>query len=190
MSTIVKVQLTVSTSGMAVSEKRYGLTQTIQSIKENAYTHFAVPADRARLELYDDRGVKVESDMEDSRPLGYYQCRDDFRIHVVDLQPPAQQENYTDVSQVEKFEISEEEWLRRGDNMRAFKQKMQEQQRAEMAAAGIAPPAEITDESYQEAAAGIHVGDRCMCAPGTGWGRCATWASSGPSSRGTGSGRV
>lgn len=164
---VVRVTLTHSVRPNVVPEKRYGLAQSIESIKENTTSHFGTPATQVRLELYDDRGVKVESDMKDDKMLGYYQCRDGFRIHVVDLAPAETAAvNYDDVSQVEKFELSEEEWLKRSDNMRAFKERMKAQQRAQMEADGVAPPAELDADSYREAAEAIKVGDRCCCQPG------------------------
>ncbi|EPY42051.1 tubulin-specific chaperone [Angomonas deanei] len=119
-----------------------------------------------RLELYNEYDAKVNNDLQNEKQLGFYGCKDDFRIHVVDLQPAAKQENYTDVSKVQKFELSEEEWLKRGDNLRAFKEKMKEQQRQEMIAAGIEPPKELDENSFKEEAEKIKVGDRCQCQPG------------------------
>ncbi|EPY39543.1 tubulin-specific chaperone [Angomonas deanei] len=123
MSAVVKLTLTHSISPLVVPEKRYALSQTIESIKENIYTHFATPPDHMRLELYNEYDAKVNNDLQNEKQLGFYGCKDDFRIHVVDLQPAAKQENYTDVSKVQKFELSEEEWLKRGDNLRAFKKR-------------------------------------------------------------------
>lgn len=163
---IVKVTLTHSISKNVVSEKRYGLTQTIQSIKVNLATHFATPVDFMRLDLKNDKGVTVEVNLQDDKMLGYYQCKDEYTIHVVDLQPVAMVENYDDVSKVEKFEISEEAYVNRKDNVRAFKERMLEQQRAEMVAQGIALPTELHNDSYKEEAEKVHVGDRCQCSPG------------------------
>lgn len=163
---IVKVTLTHSVSKHYVSEKRLGLTQTIESIKANIATHFATPADQMRLELRNDKGVTIETNMLDEKMLGYYQCRDEFTIHVVDLQPAAHVQNFDDVSKVEKFEISEEAYVQRKDNVRAFKERMVAQQKAEMVAQGIALPSELHEDSYKEEAEKVHVGDRCQCAPG------------------------
>ncbi|CUG88448.1 tubulin-specific chaperone, putative [Bodo saltans] len=163
---IVRVTLTHSISKNYVPEKRFALTQTIESVKVNIATHFATPADHMRLELRDDKGVTIETNMLDEKMLGYYQCRDEFTIHVVDLQPVAQVENFDDVSKVQKFEISEEAYSQRKDNVRDFKARMLAQQRAEMVANGIEIPVELNDDSYKEEAEKIHVGDRCQCAPG------------------------
>lgn len=167
MSDIVKVILTHSVSKSVVPEKRYSLQQTVDSIKQNLYSYFATPSEEMRLELYDPSGVKLAAEMEGERPLGYYQCRDECRIHCIDLRPAAQIANYEDVSQVEKFEISEEAWLKREDNVRAFKQRMLAEQAKAREAAGMPPLTPSVDEnSYKDAAEAMSVGDRCQCQPG------------------------
>ncbi|KAK7198553.1 tubulin-specific chaperone [Novymonas esmeraldas] len=163
---IVKVTITHSASQRVVPEKAYGLAQTVQSIKEDMYSRFGIPAEQIRLELYDARDCKVEGSMRDEKLLGFYGCETGYRIHVVDLRPAAQVDNYDDVSKVEKYEMSEEEWLRRPDNLRAYKERMQALQREEMAKAGVVVPAGPDDDSFKEAAASMAVGDRCSCQPG------------------------
>lgn len=163
---VVKVTLTHSASAKVVPEKRYGLAQSIDSIKANVYSHFGTPAEHCRLELYDERDVLVERAMSDEKLLGYYQCKDFYRIHVVDLQPAITLDNYDDVTNVEKYEMTEGDWLRRPDNVRHYKERMLAQQRAQMVADGIDPPPMLDDDSFQEEAAKIKIGDRCKCSPG------------------------
>nr|CCC94393.1 unnamed protein product [Trypanosoma congolense IL3000] len=139
---VVRVSLTHSVSSMRVPEKRYSLAQTIESIKENIFTHFATPTESMQLQLIDDRGVMVEANMANDKQLGYYQCRDEYVIHVVDLQPPAKVENFEDVSQVQKYEISEEAYSKREDNARNFRQRMIEQMRADAEREGVELPKE------------------------------------------------
>ncbi|CCW61241.1 unnamed protein product [Phytomonas sp. EM1] len=165
---VAKITLTHSASQNVVPEKRFALTQSVESIKQSAYSHFGTPSAYCRLELYDDRGLLIEADMSNEKMLGYYQCRDGYRIHVVDTQPAETISAFNDLSKVKKFEISEEEWLKRGDNVRAFKQQMLARQRAEMEAAGVAPTPVVTlnADSYEESAKQIQVGSRCRCKPG------------------------
>ncbi|KAG5481337.1 hypothetical protein LSCM4_07048 [Leishmania orientalis] len=163
---IVKVTLTHSASERVVPEKAYGLAQTVHSIKEDLYSRFGIPADKVRLELYDVRDCKVEANMKDEKLLGFYGCETGYRIHAVDLRPAAQVENYDDVSKVEKYEMADEEWLKRPDNLRAFKERMRALQREEMAKAGIEAPIGLDEYSYKTEAEGIKVGDRCRCRPG------------------------
>lgn len=166
MANIVKVTLTHSASKTIIPEKRYDLHQTIESIKANMYGYFGTPSEFVRLDLYDANGIKIASDMSGEKMLGYYQCRDEYRIHCVDSQPSTTIMNYDDLSQVEKFEISEEEWLKRGDNVRGFKQQMIAKMQKERDAEGSAPVNEEDEEAYKELASAMNVGDRCCCQPG------------------------
>jgi len=166
---VVKVTVTHSTRSTVVPEKRLGLTQSIEQVKRALSSHFATPPEHMRLALRSDKGVQVADDMQDEKLLGYYGCKDDYTIHVVDLQPQtaaAHVENFDDVSKVEKFTISEEAYSKRTDNVRAFKEKMIDQQKAELLQQGIVPAEALHDDSYKEAAAHIHVGNRAKCSPG------------------------
>ncbi|CAJ1021345.1 Ubiquitin-like domain/CAP-Gly domain containing protein, putative [Leishmania lindenbergi] len=163
---VVKVAITHSASQRVVPEKSYGLAQTVQSIKDDMYSRFGIPAEQIRLELYDTRDCKVEGDMKDEKLLGFYGCETGYRVHVVDLRPTAQVENYDDVSKVEKYVMTDEEWLKRPDNLRAYKERMLALQREEMAKAGIEVPTGPDDDSYKAEAEKMKVGDRCCCQPG------------------------
>ncbi|CAG9572429.1 putative tubulin-specific chaperone [Leishmania major strain Friedlin] len=163
---IVKVMITHSASQRVVPEKAYGLAQTVQSIREDMYSRFGIPAEQIRLELYDTRDCKVEGNMKNEKLLGFYGCETGYRIHVVDLRPAAQVDNYDDVSKIEKYEMTDEEWLKRPDNLRAYKERMLALQREEMAKAGIGVPTGPDDDSYKTEADRIRVGDRCCCQPG------------------------
>lgn len=163
---VVRLYITHSASQKRVPEKRFGLTQTTGEIKQAMYGHFGVMPDECRLDLYNEIDALVETDMKSDKMLGYYQCRDDFRIHCVDLRAKPRIEDYDDVSKVEKYVMSDENWLRRENNMRTIIAKMKEQQRREAEAAGIELPPELHADSYKEEAAKISVGDRCKCLPG------------------------
>ncbi|KAG5507581.1 hypothetical protein JKF63_06530 [Porcisia hertigi] len=163
---MVRVTLTHSASQRVVPEKSYGLAQTVQSIREDMYSRFGTQAEDIRLELYDLSDCKVESNMKDEKLLGFYGCQTGYRIHVVDLRPTVRLENYDDVSKVEKYEIAEEDWLKRPDNIRAYKERMLALQREEMAKAGVEMPTGPDDDSFKAEADRIKVGDRCCCRPG------------------------
>lgn len=168
MSDIVKVTLTHSVSKSVIPEKRYSLQQTVGSVKESLYSYYGTPHHQLRLELFDERGAKLESDMVDEKMLGYYQVRDEYRLHGVDLQPSVQILNYDDVSQVEKFDITEDQWLQREDNARAFKMRMLQEQAKNQGETGgtSSTSSSLDDNAYQEIAENIKVGDRCQCQPG------------------------
>lgn len=58
------------------------------------------------LALYDEANKDIEHDMKDEKMLGYYQCKDGYRIHVIDNTPVAQMTNYDDTTKVDKYTIS------------------------------------------------------------------------------------
>ena len=56
--------------------------------------------------------------------LEFYGAQTGFAIHVIDSDPSAILTSYDDLSQVEKYEISETDYNNRDDSFRKFKQKM------------------------------------------------------------------
>lgn len=72
----------------------------------------------------------------DEETLAHYGPQEGYTIHVsqvecskavqvIDQAPPAFMSELEDVSQVEKYQISEEEYSKRDDTFRKFKQDMQ-----------------------------------------------------------------
>ncbi len=61
----------------------------------------------------------------DQETLAHYGPQEGYTIHVVDSAPSLLSQ-LEDVSQVEKYQISEEEYNKRDDTFRKFKAKMQE----------------------------------------------------------------
>ena len=142
-------------------EKRYDLSQTIGSIKANIATHFQTTEEGMRLDLQDLTGTTIESGMKDDKMLGYYQCQEDYTIHVVHMTPQTFVD-YDDVSKVEKYVMTDEDYDKRTNTVRAFKAK----QRAQLVEQGIEVPEELNADSFKEEASRIKVGDRCECYPG------------------------
>lgn len=163
---LVKLTLSHPRTGAIVPEKRYMLSQSISAIKANIATHFPTPADNMRLVLLDAHGDLVDADMSSEKLLGYYQPQDGFTIEVMDVQESTAVVDYSDVSKVEKVTISEEAYSQRNDTARAFRERCIAQQRAMLAAQGIAAAVELHNDSYKDCADLIHVGDRCQVSPG------------------------
>ena len=166
---IARVDLLHPATGAQVMEKRFLLTQTIAQIKATCATHFQTPANEMKLKLIDAGGHICEEPIDDGKPLGFYQVRDGWTIEVLDLR--GDKASYIGVGaaadeQVEKFELSEADYLKRPDNMRAVLQAEREKFKAERIAAGEDVPAELTDDSFAEEASKMKVGDRCQVSPG------------------------
>ncbi|GJJ11324.1 hypothetical protein Clacol_005556 [Clathrus columnatus] len=115
------------------SERRYDLHLTIGQLKNKLESITGIPHDSQRITLHDpgsedDTNAKVLSTLDDeTKPLGYYNIRDWQILRVKDLNPSANfaEGQYTDVSNVEKFEISEEDYASRRDTVLAYKQAHQ-----------------------------------------------------------------
>ena len=61
---------------------------------------------------------------DDTQTLAFYNPQANYTIHVIDESGQMQMNQFDDVSGVEKYKISEENYAKRGDNFRSFKQKM------------------------------------------------------------------
>eukprot|EP00672_Neobodo_designis_P025973 CAMPEP_0174851634 /NCGR_PEP_ID=MMETSP1114-20130205/23291_1 /TAXON_ID=312471 /ORGANISM="Neobodo designis, Strain CCAP 1951/1" /LENGTH=241 /DNA_ID=CAMNT_0016086181 /DNA_START=91 /DNA_END=816 /DNA_ORIENTATION=- len=167
---VVRINLLHLPSGATVLEKRFTLDMTIEQVKVKCATHFQTAAEHMCLILKNEAGGVVDGDLKNDKMLGYYQVpADGWAIDIKDVAPDvtkAKYHNLEDLSQVEKYEMSEEEYLRRPDNVRALREKKEAALRAAMEAQGIDVPKPLDDDSFKEEAERIAVGDRCMVFPG------------------------
>lgn len=119
-----------------------------------------------QLELYDDNGELLARLDDDDRPLSTYPVYDYCRLHVVDLKPK-ELEDLMDVSKVEKYVMTDEDYDKREDSVRAFKKanpklfEMHPEKRAELEAT----QKKREDEDNEALDKGIKVGDRCQVRP-------------------------
>ncbi|KAJ3182339.1 hypothetical protein HDU87_008502 [Geranomyces variabilis] len=157
------VTLFVSSEG-ASSERRFDKALTIDRFKERLEPITGVPVSTMKVSLYTDRDQLVAVMDDDSKMLGYYPVSDFMRVEVVDLNPRRVKNAFNDVSQVEKFEITDDAYDKRTDSVRAFKK------RNKMGKYADQPVAEPDSEyDFASEAAGIKEGDRCEVEPeGTG----------------------
>ncbi len=89
--------------------------------------------------------------------LAHYGPQEGYTIHVVDSAPSSLLAQLEDVSQVEKYQISEEEYNKRDDTFRKFKAKMQQVDPNFMKKSGN----KIPDDFQKEDAYQVQVGNRC-----------------------------
>ncbi|KAI8974700.1 CAP Gly-rich domain-containing protein [Pilobolus umbonatus] len=138
------------------SERRFDKSLTIDQLKYKLETIVGVPYATQKLDLY--RGDLLLGPMDDdTRMLGSYPVEDYMRIQVTDTNPHHVRNQYTDVSLVEKFEITDEQYQQKSDTVRAFK----ERNRLGRFSDEAAKREEQVLESYEEALKNIKVGDRC-----------------------------
>ncbi|KAJ3411127.1 hypothetical protein HDV05_002691 [Chytridiales sp. JEL 0842] len=161
------IRLMVSGEGVG-SERRFDRAMTIASLKERLEPITGVPCGSMRLVAYNHSEQPVCSLDDDSKMLGFYPLQDMFRLQVSDTNPHRVKGQYTDVSMVEKYEMPEEEYEKRNDSVRAFKQRMKLGRFSDAAstASSTASANTDTDENMQLASQ-IKINDRCLVSPDT-----------------------
>jgi tubulin-folding cofactor B len=181
-ATTVLLHVTHSNLKMRMFEIRLDRHMTVERVKEKLRNHSGTHTMFAHLTLLDYNGQVVADMVDDEIKLGYYSPQDGWTIHITDLDPHslAAGGGLEDVSLVKKYEISEDDYAKREDNFRKWREQKkakdpawsmakevrQNQERQRMAADPNYVPepakAPITDDEHlADVAAGIKVGDRC-----------------------------
>lgn len=160
-------------------EIAFSVTESVADIKAKVYGMTGSAESHMRLLL----NGRTEMRAEDNKLLGEYGAQTGDFIHVIDEDPFASARGgaMDDVTQVTKFELSEEEYDKRDNTYRAYKRKMlaadpnwksiyQINSEKRVAAAREARKAAgYPDEKYEEPAsvrARVQVGMRCIVEPG------------------------
>lgn len=120
-SPVVSVNVTNSASPLT-TVNRFQKDMTIDALKRKLELVTGITFVDMILEVYNAEDVLVFRMVEDNRILGSYPIDSGMRIHVVDKTGRSHVEY--DVSKVQKFEISDENYAQRKDTLRAFKEKM------------------------------------------------------------------
>ena len=122
---IMKLNATQEGMDMYLPELRFDLNWSINKCKEFLERKFGTnPADM-RLQLKNPQGQIVGNLMDPEKTLGDYNPQEGFTVHVIDESGRTVTNEFDDVSQVEKYKISEEAYNKRDDTFRAFKARMQ-----------------------------------------------------------------
>ena len=139
------------------SERRYEKGITIAKLKEKLELVTGASFANMRLELYDDKGKLLGPMDDDSKLLGFYPVEDFFRIHVIDTNPYVQKGEFEDTSRVEKMEMTEEEYSKKTDSVRAFKARNKLGRFAD----DYEEKKRAIEDREEELASGLSIGDRC-----------------------------
>ncbi|WAR19096.1 TBCB-like protein, partial [Mya arenaria] len=144
------------------SERRFPKDITIADLKGKLVLLTGADVGSMKLELYTNENKLVCPIDNDNALLGSYPIDDGMRLHVID--PNAKLGEFEDVSKVEKFELSAEEYAKRGDSVRAFKERNkmgrfreitpEEKQRQE-------EEQRVKEEQDKAAVEAMKIGDRC-----------------------------
>jgi len=163
----VSINVSHSNLNQTWPEIRMDLHTTIAALKDRLYRHGGTASGFQKLILR--RGgedVRVLSD--DSRMLGFYGVQSGDWIHIVDLDPYSfsRDGGLENVDLVKKYEMSEKDYEKRENSLRAYKRKMREKDPnwtffpENRKQESSQPPATANDVE------GIKIGDRCIVAPG------------------------
>ncbi|XP_043280351.1 tubulin-folding cofactor B-like [Venturia canescens] len=114
----VILNITNSGNDLCCAERRFQKSITIDDFKGKLELLTGGNQATMRLEAYDKKNQLVCQPNEGSRLLGSYPIDSGMRIHVVDTSIPVD-----NLASVEKFQISEEEYSKRSDTVKAFLEK-------------------------------------------------------------------
>ncbi|TFY82551.1 hypothetical protein EWM64_g1462 [Hericium alpestre] len=123
MSSIVTVFVT---SPDTRSERRFDLHITVGQLKNKLELITGIPVDNQRISVYNTEGDAQPVGVlnKDQQPLGFFDLRDWQVLKVEDTNPSVTfTGQLTDVSAVEKFELSDELYAKRTDSVLAYKQR-------------------------------------------------------------------
>jgi len=143
------------------SERRFNLDWSIQTIKERLEAIVGSQPNYMKLELYNKDDHLIARLDDDAAPLGRYPVENYMRLHVVDINPYRQKNDFNDLSKVEKYEIPDEEYDKRTDSVRAFLQKNKLGQYKENTGEGTEGGENSLEEQYKHLAKQLNVGQRC-----------------------------
>ncbi|KAJ1650199.1 hypothetical protein IWQ61_008932 [Dispira simplex] len=140
------------------SERRFDKRLTIDALKVKLEPITGIPANSQVLKLYQGEVFLAELHDAAGQELGSFPVTDycTIQVHSGDHALPLNQ--YTDVSQVEKYEMSDVQYDSLRDSVRAFKKQQkigrfnEDQQRM----------AKLADQKFEQEAKAIPVGARCQ----------------------------
>ncbi|XP_059930483.1 tubulin-folding cofactor B [Gadus macrocephalus] len=157
---IVAVRLTSTLSSFEVN-KKYSRGLCIADFKGKLEMVVGTPVSCMDLELYSTSDQFLVKMDDNDALLGSYPVDDDCRIHVVD-RSGAKEGEFSDLSKVEKFTISDDAYAKKSDSVRSFmkKQRVGRFNEEEMAAKESEQAAR--DAKEEAAASAIPVGSRCQ----------------------------
>jgi len=160
---------------------RFEDTMTVMEVKEKLYRHGGTGVGWQELYLRRSPGDTIFM-ADDSKSLAYYGCRSGMEIHIKDLDPHSisLHGGLEDVSQVEKYELADEEYdkmkntvrhLRREKEAKDFKEKAEAAKRREENGEGEElggdTAAAVLELTPEELAAGFPIDGRCEVDPGS-----------------------
>ncbi|XP_016307527.1 tubulin-folding cofactor B-like [Sinocyclocheilus anshuiensis] len=155
----VSVRVTSTVSSFEVN-RRFNRGITIAEFKSKLELIVGTPAAYMDLELFSTSDKFLQKLDNNEALLGSYPVDDECRIHVTD-RSGTQSAEFTDLSKVEKFEISDEAYEKRTDSIRNFKKNFKLGRFNEENRAKEEEALAKKEEEGKVAAGSIAVGNRC-----------------------------
>lgn len=161
------VSLMVVTPGNVMgTERRFPKDITIRDLKDKLILVTGASAENMQVTLRSRDGTRhIAALDEDDRLLGSYAVDDGLYLDIKD--PTIRVDEFNDVSKVEKFEISKDEYEKREDSVAAFKRRNKLGRFSDADPAAVkAAEAEAARKAAEEEqmAASMTVGSRCEVA--------------------------
>lgn len=157
---VVNVRLT-STISSFESKGRFNRGITIAELKGKLEMIVGASASCMDLDLFSVSDQFLQKLDDNEALLGSFPVDDDCRIHVID-RSGGQLGEFSDVSKVEKFELSDDAYDKRTDSARSFMKKQRVGRFNEEEMAKKKAEVESREEESKAAAEAISVGSRCQ----------------------------
>ncbi|KAI5852290.1 CAP Gly-rich domain-containing protein [Tricharina praecox] len=154
-------------SDVSSSERRVNPSWTISTLKSKLLPITGIPPSSQQLTLrlpHAPQPIPITAEDEDATTLAGWPLQAYAEIHVTDLRPPSSRLNLTDVSEITKWEMPVEQYEKRSDSVRAWKERNQlgrfdTTKQAQTDAEKDAAHERLWRETK---AKGIEVGKRCL----------------------------
>lgn len=109
-------------------ELRFDKHEKIEELKFRIHRQTGTPPDYQKLLIKQGGQVIGEIGKDDSKMIGFYGIESGMEIHCVDLNPYSASANggYEDVSKIQKYKMSDEEYEKRKGTLRDWAKKQKE----------------------------------------------------------------
>uniref|UniRef100_K3X7H1 CAP-Gly domain-containing protein n=1 Tax=Globisporangium ultimum (strain ATCC 200006 / CBS 805.95 / DAOM BR144) TaxID=431595 RepID=K3X7H1_GLOUD len=168
---MVALHITHSNLRMQMVDIRLDLHLTIAEVRHKVYRHSGTKPDSMELLIMGpDESVLARLD-DDRKMLGYYSVQSGMRLHVIDKDPFSLSKGggLEDVSLIQKYEISEDDYNKREKTVRAYKKEQLAKDpnwKPKKMMNVTRPPVDPASVPGPETTEGMSVGDRCEVQPG------------------------
>lgn len=156
-SDFVNVSITNSVQGSCCVERRFQKGITVDEFKGKLELLTGGNSVTMIIEVYDKNDKLICKLEEGQRLLGSYPIDDGMRIHVIDNFSSTTE----DLNRVKKFEISEEEYAKKTDTVKAFLEKNKLGKYNEEEMKKKIEEKKLEEEAEERLASLCKVGDRC-----------------------------